>query len=122
MSHPIRRAADNGTVSRISVLYDRYKFLVPIIVTVLVALGFGFKTPKAHMDDIRDEIHHNRDWTEAVFDTLVRQNKERSEREKVMLSFDSLSALDLCLRRRSDPYVYTRLNCKAIVNGSGELR
>jgi hypothetical protein len=57
---PHRRAMDNGTVSKISLLYDRYKFILPPLVALLLAIGFDFKTraPAQPALDPGGDRHH----------------------------------------------------------------
>lgn len=50
------RAVDRSLWLQVSFLMDKYKPLVWILGWFLIAMGFGFKTPKANYDELRQEI------------------------------------------------------------------
>jgi hypothetical protein len=50
------RAVDRSLWLQISFLMEKYKALVWLAGWFLIAMGFGFKTPKANYDELRQEI------------------------------------------------------------------
>lgn len=50
------RSADFGIFARTAYFLDRYKLIWYLIFTAILAIGFDFKTPAQHYNELRDRI------------------------------------------------------------------
>jgi G:T-mismatch repair DNA endonuclease (very short patch repair protein) len=66
----LSRSEDHSFFLRLSYVLDKYKVLIYLAGLFLVAMGFGFKTPKANYDELRAEI------------AIVRQQVQRDSIQK----------------------------------------
>lgn len=50
------RAEDRSNWIRLSYILDKYKPIVWLIMASLIAMGFGFKTPKQALGEVKDSV------------------------------------------------------------------
>jgi hypothetical protein len=53
-----------------------------------------------------------------VIDTIRVHERERDQQFDKALETLRVFSLDLCVRRRTDPYIYDRLRCRELLNGN----
>lgn len=51
--HPMRRDADRGTIGKTKSFMQDWGWAVYIVVSILIALGFEYKTPREEIQDLR---------------------------------------------------------------------
>ncbi len=117
-----KRAIDHSTVSRINSVFLRYNWAFALAIAGLIAAGFDWKTPKSQFESLRQEILTNRAATVDAIDSLTRRaDGQESDNERVVDILEIFS-IDLCLRRRADPYIYQRLKCDVVLRNGGGPR
>lgn len=97
--HNGRRKNDHSLVTRLADLGMRYNWLLILLFSLLLLLGFGFKTPRDSFAEINEKIDDNTLTTERYRDTLQRQiNQGQVERDYLKsLLESSLTAQCLAL-------------------------
>lgn len=112
-----KRATDKSTIARINTAFLKYNWLVALLVAAAIAFGFDWKTPKSQFDDLREELRANRAATFTALDSLSRRADDQELNNSKVVDILEIFSIDLCLRRRSDVYVYQRLKCEAVLRG-----
>jgi hypothetical protein len=112
-----KRATDLSLLARINTAFLRYSWLISILVGLFIAAGFDWQTPKAQFASIRNEIVENRVAAKAAIDSITRHQNLLDMRSDKVVDILEIFSLDLCLRRKSDPYVYQRLKCDDVIRG-----
>jgi hypothetical protein len=81
----------------------------PLVGGFLVWLGITFSGPGEKLTKLSHDITQNREQTLLVEDTLRTRTTQ-------ILEVLEVFALDLCIRRQTDPYIYRRLKCRELLN------
>lgn len=110
-----KRAVDFSNIAKINSFFLRYNWLFALLIAGLIAAGFDWKTPKSQFESLRQEILANRISTKAAIDSLaMRQDVQETNNTRIVDVLEIFS-IDLCLRRKADPYVYQRLKCDTVL-------
>lgn len=68
------------TLSKIARLAVRYNWIATLLLAFMLALGFGFKTPKDAFNEIHTEINKNTAYDSATFVELRQKDRETEDR------------------------------------------
>lgn len=113
-----KRAIDHSAVARINSIFLRYNWLFALVIAGLIAAGFDWKTPKSQFESLRQEILANRAETINALDSLTKRANTAEGSNSRIVDVLEIFSIDLCLRRKSDPYVYQRLKCDVVLRSS----
>lgn len=99
--HEPKRAEDFSTVARIGSFAMKWQWVIWVLYTVMLAIGFNFKTPAAAFAEVRDR----------VIAVETRQNEQETRMARALTILEGL-AIDACDRLRTNQYARTQLACK----------
>lgn len=114
-----KRAGDFSLPTRIASFFLKYNWLMAILVAFFIAAGFGWRTPQSRFDELQTEIALTRAIAKAAIDSLSLRAHAQEENAAKMVDILEIFTIDLCLRRKPDPYVWKRLGCAKVVSESG---
>lgn len=114
-----KRATDLSWIAKINTTFLKYNWLFALAVAGMIAAGFDWKTPKSQFDDLRAEIRLNRSATITALDSLSQRADDQQRNNDRVVDILEIFSIDLCLRRKADPYVYQRLKCDTVLRGGG---
>ena len=113
--HQPKRAEDFSILTKVGSFFLKYNWLFALIVGLLIEAGFGWRTPQSRFEELSAQIRANRNITQSSLDTLrARADRTDVNNQRVVDILD-LFSVDLCLRRRADPYIYRRLKCLQVL-------
>lgn len=113
-----KRATDLSTIAKINTIFLKYNWLFALLIAGLIAAGFDWKTPKSQFDELRAELRLNREATITSLDSLVKRADDQDSSNDRVVDILEIFSIDLCLRRKSDPYVYQRLKCDLVLRNN----
>src|SRR5258708_2399414 len=122
--HAPKRAEDFSAAARASSWLLKWSpilvFLYSIAYAWFITSGYGWNTPKEAIDTLRVEIRANKALTRLTLDSLVNRADSSDVRGRKVIDILEIFSIDLCIRRRGDPYIYSRLRCDRILKETGQ--
>lgn len=120
--HEPKRATDFSLAARISTWIVRWSPVIVFFYSIAYAWflqsGYFIGTPKAQIDTLRAEIRTNRALTWQRIDSLIVRADSNDARGQKVVDILEVFSIDLCIRRKSDPYIYSRLRCDRFLKGA----
>jgi hypothetical protein len=109
--HRPKRAEDFSRVARIASFAMRWQWVIWIIVTALIAIGFDFRTPSQKFGEVQAEVVANRNETNQRANELERRmNHQEKDMAEVLTILKGL-AIDACDRLKANRYARDQLAC-----------
>jgi hypothetical protein len=90
-----------------------------ISAAIFAALTSAVVTPST-LKPVRDSVHYTYQQQELTTQALVRVNIRLDSVNSALTQFADIAetmAIDICLRRRNDPYALRKLNCQRYLGG-----
>ncbi len=115
-NHQPKRAEDFSLLTRIGSFFLKYNWLFALLVGLLIAAGFGWRTPQSRFEELSREIGENRQLTQIAIDALQYRADRQDAASQRLVDILDLFSIDLCLRRKNDPYIFRKLKCRDIID------
>jgi hypothetical protein len=109
--HKPKRAEDFSRIARIASIAMRWQWVIWIVVTLLLAIGFDFKTPSQKFAEVANEAVENRNAMNERINGVERRMNDQDTRMARALTILEGLAIDACDRLGGNRYARTQLGC-----------
>jgi hypothetical protein len=115
LPNPGRRRDDREGFLKLVDKFARYQWLWTTVILLVIAVGFDFQTPSAKFELIEKKVEANRAERQQGLQEINIRVDTLTDNVDDIKQLLEIIAIDVCLRRASDPFARSRLRCDVIL-------